>query len=133
MKQIQKYLLGLTLFTGVLWALISFASEFQHPESFEIPVTQTGNLCEEGPDLLLGMPDNLLLPASNAHGFALRANRIQPAAPRLAFTPVEGFIDRHTARDYNTNYALIEVNQKDLLPYLDHTLEYIFLLRRILI
>lgn len=129
MKQLLKYLFGFILFTGMLGALHTAVST--DAEAMALP--QTGSLIEKAPDAGFGIAEEFLAPAAHASGLVLRQNRVQPTVPQAGFKPVESYLSRHAYRDYHTNYALIEEGQKELLPYLDPALEYVFLLRRILI
>jgi len=134
MKQIVKYLSGLILFVGILGGLNAFVST---PMPDNLPaatsVPQSGILSEDTPGSMPSMPEDMLIPASHSAGFAHNVSRIQQIVLRAGFFPAPGYMTHYTTRDYHNNYALIEVRQEALLPYFDPSLEYVFLLRRILI
>ena len=129
MKQIFKYFLGLLLFTGALGICDAFVS----PDTpAEAAVCDSGHFSERNSDFALSMPEEILAPVGQNAGIAGHENRVQ-TTQRAGFSPAGSYLMHHTARDYHKNYAGIEKARQTLLPYLDPTLEYVFLLRRILI
>lgn len=135
MKQFAKYLFSLILFAGIACTTVyCFASdENQKAEILSEIAAHTEVLTEKNTEITFSLPKEILVPASNLSGMVVRENRVEPSASRPGFTPAESYLNLHSGRDYSKNYIQIESEQETLLPYIDPSLEYVFLLRRILV
>lgn len=134
MKKSLKYLLQAVFLLGIVVFLQARGAGQDAVDMATAPVSDDvfGYVVEKSPDFMFSAPQEFVAPTTNASGSCVREHPTQQSAPQ-GFTPVGRYILREKSRDYHTNYARIETEQESLLPFVDPTLEYVFLLRRIII
>ena len=130
MRKLLAYFLGLFLFTFLLGMVNRFVPGNEQGYAETVPI-ETGTFNEISWYDSQEAPGELLLPSANL----LQAMHRRPVQSALSFgfTPSTQYITFRSSSDYKDDYRQRLTVQQDLVPIIDPSLEYVYLLRRILI
>lgn len=135
MKKSWTYLLRIVMLAGVFFGLTRLVSGNPLPEvvTGEIFVAHdTGRLCEkEAAFCHVNLSDYMLLPENEYSAHASQEHSVFSKV--TGFSPYRRYLTQKTFRDYRDNYRTLLNRQDSLPPIFNPSLEYVSMLRQIVI
>lgn len=135
MKNLLKYMLGLTLLAGMLFG-IGGSVYYQDAngsvkEEYIAALGEIQELHEQAIGCDLELPDDMVLPQNKT--LASFSQKYQFSIKYTGSTVQRRYLTQKTSRDYLEDYRTLLNRQEHLPPIFKPALEYVFMLRQIVI